>query len=164
MYTPLNTPEKRLSKDAIKVWLIGDTITNAIGVLILGILFYLDYRFSWKEWIGWILIGITVLAIIGAVWSLISPFLLYKNWRYDVDEEFLQLKSGAITETHQLIPMTKIQSVATEQGPILRKYGLCSVSVETMGSSHSIPALPKEEAVRLRDQIAKYAKIKEVEQ
>lgn len=60
--------------------------------------------------------------------------------------------------------MTKIQSVATEQGPILRKYGLYSVSVETMGSSHTIPALPKDVAVELRNQIAQYAKIKEVEQ
>lgn len=164
MYTSINSPQKRLSKDAIKVWLISDTITNVIGFLILGVLFYLDYRFSWIEWIEWILIGITGLTIIGAGWSLIRPFLLYKNWRYDVDKEFLQLKSGAINETHQLIPMTKIQSVMTEQGPILKKYGLCSVSVETMGSSHTIPVLPKEVAVELRNQIAQYAKIKEVEQ
>ncbi|CAM4079947.1 PH domain-containing protein [Lederbergia lenta] len=159
----MNTPQKRLSKDAIKVWLISDTIGNIIGILILSILFYLDYRFSWKTWIGWILIVITTFSLLGGIWSLIHPFLLYKNWRYDVDEEFLQLKSGAMNETHQLIPMTKIQSVATEQGPILRKYELCSVSIETMGSSHTIPALPKEVAVELRNQIAQYAKLKEVE-
>ncbi|ONK21340.1 hypothetical protein BLX87_22405 [Bacillus sp. VT-16-64] len=164
MNNSLDLPKKRLSKDAIKVWLISDTIGNIVGFIILGTLFYLDDRFSWKEWIGWILIGITVLLIIGFIWSLIEPFFLYKNWRYDVNEEFLQLKSGAINETHELIPMTKIQSVATEQGPILRKYGLYSVSVETMGSSHTIPALPKDVAVELRNQIAQYAKIKEVEQ
>lgn len=164
MNNSLDLPKKRLSKDAIKVWLISDTIGNIVGFIILGTLFYLYDRFSWKEWIGWILIGITVLLIIGFIWSLIEPFFLYKNWRYDVNEEFLQLKSGAINETHELIPMTKIQSVATEQGPILRKYGLYSVSVETMGSSHTIPALPKDVAVELRNQIAQYAKIKEVEQ
>lgn len=164
MNNSLDLPKKRLSKDAIKVWIITETIGNIIAFTILGILFYLDDRFSWKEWIGWILIGITVLLIIGFIWSLIEPFFLYKNWRYDVNEEFLQLKSGAINETHELIPMTKIQSVATEQGPILRKYGLYSVSVETMGSSHTIPALPKDVAVELRNQIAQYAKIKEVEQ
>ncbi|MBM7716560.1 PH domain-containing protein [Siminovitchia sp. FSL H7-0308] len=164
MNNSLDLPKKRLSKDAIKVWIITEAIGNIIAFTILGILFYLDDRFSWKEWIGWILIGITVLLIIAFIWSLIEPFFLYKNWRYDVNEEFLQLKSGAINETHELIPMTKIQSVATEQGPILRKYGLYSVSVETMGSSHTIPALPKDVAVELRNQIAQYAKIKEVEQ
>lgn len=163
MYSQTNAPQKRLSKDAVKVWLISEMIMNLIGFMIIGILLYLDYRFSWKEWFGWILIGITVIAVLGAVWSFINPFLLYKNWRYDVDEEFLQLKSGVLYEEHQLVPMTKIQSVATKQGPLLRKYGLCSISIETMGSSHTIPALPKDVAIKLRDQIAHYAKIKEVE-
>lgn len=146
------------------MWMLSETITNLIAFIIIGVLLYLDYRFSWKEWIGWILIGITIISVLGAAWSLISPFLLYKNWRFDVDEEFLQLKSGVLNEVHELVPMTKIQSVATKQGPLLRKYGLCSVSIETMGSSHSIPALPKEVAIKLRNQIAQYAKIKEVEQ
>ncbi|PAE96722.1 PH domain-containing protein [Shouchella clausii] len=163
MSIPINAPQKRLSKDAIKVWLISDAIGNMIVLIILGILFYLDDRFLWKEWVGWLLIGATVLTIIGWIWSVIRPFLLYKHWRYDVDEAYLQLKSGALKETDELVPMTKIQSVATEQGPLLRKYGLCSVSVETMGSSHTIPALPKEAAVELRNQIAQYARIKEVE-
>ncbi|RRN73849.1 hypothetical protein EI200_03950 [Peribacillus simplex] len=160
----MSLPQKRLSKDAIKVWMLSETIANLIAFIILGVLLYLDYRFSWKVWIGWILIGITAISVLGAVWSLISPFLLYKNWRFDVDEEFLQLKSGVLNEVHELVPMTKIQSVATKQGPLLRKYGLCSVSIETLGSSHSIPALPKEVAIRLRNQIAQYAKIKEVVQ
>ncbi|WP_100329992.1 PH domain-containing protein [Bacillus xiapuensis] len=160
----MNAPKKRLSKDAVKVWLIGEAIETLIGFLVLGVLFYLDYYFSWKEWAGWILIGLAVIAVLGAVWSAFFPFLLYKNWRYDVSEEFLQLKSGALTEVHQLVPMTKIQSVATKQGPLLRKYGLCSLSIETMGSSHMIPALPKDVAAELRDQIAEYAKVKEEEQ
>ncbi|GAB6256814.1 PH domain-containing protein [Peribacillus sp. N1] len=146
------------------MWMLSETITNLIAFIILGFLLYLDYRFSWKEWIGWILIGITDISVLGAVWSLISPFLLYKNWRFDVDEEFLQLKSGVLNEVHEIVPITKIQSVATKQGPLLRKYGLCSVSIETMGSAHSIPALPKEVAIKLRNQIAQYAKIKEVVQ
>jgi uncharacterized protein len=163
MYSEVNEPQLRLSKDAVKVWVITETIYNVVGFIILGILLYLDHWFSWKEWIGWILWGLVGLSVLGMVWSWISPFFLYKSWRYDINEEFLQMKSGVLNEKHQLVPMTKIQSVASNQGLILRKYGLCSVSVETMGSSHSIPALPKEEAEKLRNQIAHFAKIKEVE-
>lgn len=160
----INPPQQRLSKDAVKVWMLSETIASVIGFLILGILFYLDYRFSWKEWIGWILLGITALTVLGTGWSFIRPYLLYKSWRYEINTEFLQLKSGVFNEKHQLVPMTKIQSVATEQGPLLRKYGLCSISVVTMGSTHTIPALPKETAIELRNRIALYAKVKEVEQ
>lgn len=49
-------------------------------------------------------------------------------------------------------------------GPILRRYQLRSITVETMGSSYSIPALEEKVAYELRDNIAEYAKIKEVEQ
>lgn len=163
MYSFINGPQKRLSKDAIKVWIISEAIMNLIGFFLLGVLLYLDHLFSWQEWIGWIFIVITIISVLGAVWSIINPFLQYKNWRYDVDEEFLQLQSGVLNEIHQLVPMTKIQSVLTEQGPLLRKYGLCSVSIKTMGSSHTIPALTRDVAVELRNQIAHFAKIKEVE-
>ncbi|SDZ08762.1 hypothetical protein SAMN05421736_10628 [Evansella caseinilytica] len=163
MCVQLNVPQKRLSKDAVKVWLIREAIGNSIWFLILGVTLYLNHLFSWKEWIGWILIGIVILSVPFTVWSFIKPFLLYKNWRYDVDEEFLQLKSGALIEEYQLVPMTKVQAVATTQGPLLRKYGLYSISIETLGSSHGIPALPKEVAIALRNQIAQYAKVKEVE-
>jgi membrane protein YdbS with pleckstrin-like domain len=159
----MNIPQQRLSEDAVKVWIISDVIENLIIFIVLGVLLYLDNRYSWKEWIGWILMVITTIAVIGTVWSFIRPFLLYKTWRYDVNEEFLQLKSGVFVEKNQLVPMTKIQAIATKQGPLLRKYGLCSVSIDTMGTSHTIPALPKEVAVELRNQIALYAKIKEVE-
>lgn len=163
MYSEINKPEQRLSKDAVKVWMISDTISNVIGFIVLAVLFYLDARFAWKEWIGWIIILLTVFAVIGAIWSYIKPLLLYKNWRYAVSEEFLQIKSGALNEEHHLVPMTKIQSVATRQGPLLRRYKLRSVSIDTMGSSHIIPALSEEVAIALRNQIAHYAKIREVE-
>ena len=165
MYSQIPAPEGRLSKNAVKVWIMTETISHLIGFIILGVLFYLDNFFSWKEWIGWILIGITCLTILSAIWSIfIKPFFLYKNWRYSADEDFLQLKSGAINEEHQLVPMTKIQAVSTNQGPFLRKYGLYSLSIETMGSSHVIPALPEDVAIDLRNRIAHFAKIKEVEE
>lgn len=163
MNSSVPLPHNKLSKDAVKVWLISDAIGNVIGLVVLAVLLYLDSRYDWKPWIGWILIGLTILFVLGTLWSLVHPYLMHRSWRYGVTEEFLQLQSGVWIEQYQLVPMTKIQAVSTEQGPILRKYGLYSVSVTTMGSSHTIPALTKETAEQLRNTIALYAKIKEVE-
>lgn len=164
MYTHVESPEHQLSKDSVKVWLISETTMEIIGLIILGILFYLDYHFAWIEWVGWVLIGLTVLSVFSTIWSFFKAFLLYKHWRYGVSEEFLQLKSGAIIEKHQLVPMTKIQSVSTNQGPILRRYSLYAITVNTIGSVHVIPALPETVAMNLRNQIAQYAKVKEVDE
>ncbi|WP_110114285.1 PH domain-containing protein [Bacillus sp. CGMCC 1.16541] len=158
-------PTKLLSKDAVKVWMISETIMNGIWFVLLAVLLYLDNRFSWYDWIGWVLIGVTILSVIISIWSIfIRPVLLYKTWRYEVDEEFLRLKSGVIQEKHELIPMTKVQAVSTKQGPLLRKYKLCSISVSTVATSHGIPALPEEVAIELRNQIAQFAKVKEIDE
>lgn len=159
-----NEPEKRLSKDSVKVWLLEEALSTLLILIIFAIVFFLDNRFEWKVWIHWIIIVAFVGFLCSFIYSFIRPFFLYKNWRYDVSSEYLQLKWGFISETHEIIPMTKIQAVSTKQGPLLRKYGLCQVTVDTMGTSHSIPSLPKEEAIHLRNKIVKYAKIKETEQ
>lgn len=127
------TPQQQLSKVVIRVWIIGEIIANFIGLLVLAALFFLDYKFSWPEWAGWIILVVTILSVVGTIWSVFfEPSLKFNSWRYDVNEDFLQLKYGIFIEKHELIPMTKIQSVATNQGPIMRKYGLYSVSITTM--------------------------------
>lgn len=165
MDSPIEAPNHRLSKDSVKIWMISETLQSVVVLLLMGILLYLDYRLSWVGWVGWILVALTLLFLLLSVWSIFfRPQILYTHWRYEVTEQFLQLKSGSITEVNELVPMTKIQSVATKQGPLLRKYGMYSVSVKTMGSSHTIPILPEEVALELRNQIAHYAKIKEVDE
>ncbi|MYL64515.1 PH domain-containing protein [Bacillus hwajinpoensis] len=158
----IHNPNRTLSEDVVKVWTINEIIGNSIGFLVLGVLFYLDHRFLWWEWIGWLLLAVVIISIITAIWDVfIHPKLKYKHWRYEIDEEYLKLRHGAINETHQLVPMSKIQSVATKQGPLLRRYQLYALTIETMGSSHQIPALVKEEAFQLRDEIARFAKVTE---
>jgi uncharacterized protein len=164
MYSKIEEPKRCISEKAMKVWRISESLINMGILVVLCIVFYLDVYFEWKYWIGWIIIGLLGMTVLSAIWgTFIEPSLKQKYWRYDVDEEFIQLKSGIWNKKHQLIPMTKVQSVELVQGPLLRKFQLYSISVGTMGSNHKIPAIPQEEARELRDQIAHYAKIKEVE-
>ncbi|WP_285768577.1 PH domain-containing protein [Peribacillus sp. SI8-4] len=164
MYSKIKPPTKKISKQAVKVWRMFEAIIHLIILAVLFILLFADGYFAWKVWIGWLLIGLIVLSLCHSVWSIIiEPVLLQRYWRYDVNEEFIQTKQGALYETHELIPMTKVQSVRLDQGPLLRKYNLYSLSIGTMGSSHDIPAIPEDEAYELRDKIAHFAKIKEVD-
>ncbi|MGR9050706.1 PH domain-containing protein [Halobacillus faecis] len=163
MQALMDGPKQRLSKDSVKVWIISETIGNLIGFVILATLFVADQYYSWYDWIEWVLIALTVLSVGSTIWAFYRASLLYKHWRYDVNEEYLQLKSGALHEQHHIIPMTKIQSVSTHQGPLLKRYNLYSVKINTVGSDHEIPALPKSKAFELRDSIAVYAKVEEVE-
>lgn len=89
------TPQQQLSKVVIRVWIIGEIIANFIGLLVLAALFFLDYKFSWPEWAGWIILVVTILSVVGTIWSVFfEPSLKFNSWRYDVNEDFLQLKYG----------------------------------------------------------------------
>lgn len=162
MYPHINEPLQRISPKATTMWKMSNTIGHGITLLILAILLYMEIAFSWRDWIGWILYIVTVLIMISAVYSiLIEPSILQRTWRYEVDDEHIQLKHGAFTQTHTLIPITKVEYVTTNQGPLLRKFGLYDIKIGSVTTSHNIPAIPAEEALALRAKIAHLAKIKE---
>lgn len=157
-------PKNRISKDAIKVWRITSVFTFFILMIIVTGGLGAAYYFEWPKWVKIILRIIFVVVPLYSIWSVfIRPRLLYKYWRYGIDEQYVRLKHGIFVRSDAVVPMTKIQFVEANQGPIMRKYNLYSLQIGTLGSSHDIPALPKDEAFALRDQISELAKLKEVE-
>lgn len=156
--------KNQLSPAFPKIRLISESITNIVGFIILGVLFWVNHYFSWPTWVFWILVVILVFAILGTIWSFIEPTLLYRNWSYQFDDEYLQISYGVLTKEWVTVPMTKIQSVSTSQGPIMKRYHSRSIKVETMGSSHTIPALEEGVALELRERLAEYAKLREVDE
>lgn len=155
---------QKMNKTFIKATIISEIAEDIIILAVLAILYGFNHIFHWPAWLGWIWIALAVLVFLVDIWSIgIRPYLLYKNTRYEINEDYLQIKSGAMFEKFEMVPMTKIQSVETNQGPIMRKFHLCNVSVETMGSSHGISGLEKKKATKARNDIAQFAKIKETE-
>lgn len=161
----IDIPTETISKDAIKAERISEIIFMVVLLVILAGGYGATIYFEWKKWIAWILVGVMGLTVLEAIWSVvIAPKLMQRHWRYGISEEFILLHHGALKRVDQLIPMTKVQSVELEQGPIQRKYHLHSITVRTMSTSHTIPSIHEEEARRLRDEIAQFAKLKEVDE
>lgn len=162
MYIHIEEPTEKISTNAIKVWRISNTIGHAVALLITAILIFCADRFDWYRWVEITLYFIGGFLTFSAIYSiLIEPTLTQRYWRYKIDEEFVQLKNGKWNENHTLIPMEKVEYVRTEQGPILRKFGLYDIVIGTTTSNHTLPAIPNEVALELKSQIATYAKIKD---
>ena len=163
MKPTIKEPSQKISPKAVKLWRIHDVITYSIFLCLLGILILLKYHYEWKDWIGFILYLIIGIVIICSIFEIsILPIYRQKTWRYEIDEQYIQLKHGGILmKNYLIIPMTKVQYVHTHQGPLLRKFGLSTVKIGTMASVHEIPAIPDEQATELREDIACLARIKE---
>ncbi len=83
----------------------------------------------------------------------------WKRWRYEVREQEIELQHGVFIVKRTLVPMIRVQHVDTQQGPILRKYELATVTVSTAATIHEIPALQLEEAEELRVFISRLARV-----
>jgi membrane protein YdbS with pleckstrin-like domain len=65
---------------------------------------------------------------------------------------------GLLFITRTIVPMIRVQYTDTSQGPVLRAFGLSSVTIYTAGGAVDIPGLTPEDADALRDRIATLAK------
>ncbi|MDR4016167.1 MAG: PH domain-containing protein [Eggerthellaceae bacterium] len=80
-------------------------------------------------------------------------------WRYELRPDFLELKYGIIWRRHVVIPFIRVQNTDTKQGPILRAFGLASVTVSTAAGAMEIPGLQTGEADSVRDRAAEFARL-----
>ena len=164
MRTEIAEPARRISPRAALMWRVSRSIGHSIAIFILLLLMGADHFFHWWDWIGWMLYGMAALTVLSAVYSIgVEPSILQHTWRYSISEEYIQLKHGALTRVHVLVPMAKVESVTTNQGPIMRKYRLFTIQIGTMASTHNIPAIPEKEAIELREQIVRLAQVKDDE-
>jgi uncharacterized protein len=152
-------PIHTISHDAIKAWRISAVLYEAIAWVITIIGIVLHFVVDFPLWIVLILLAVSVVSTYFSVF--LFPKLRWKRWRYEVFEQEIYIQHGILVVSRTLIPMIRVQHVETEQGPILKKFDLASVSISTAATTHQIPALSNEVASDLRDKISALARVDE---
>lgn len=149
-------PDKKIDPQAIPAW----RITGALGSLFWW-LAPVIYGFAALGGAveRWPIILITALVILNTVLrASIIPKIRWQRWSYQIDEHELYMKFGIFIIRRVLIPVNRIQHVDTRQGPILRSFGLSSVTITTAATTHEIPALSDEVADEVRNRISSLAR------
>ncbi|MBO9534015.1 MAG: PH domain-containing protein [Solirubrobacteraceae bacterium] len=80
-------------------------------------------------------------------------------WWYAIGEDQIDLQHGWIFVTRTVIPMTRVQHVEVQRGPVSSSFRLAELEIHTAAGSVKIPALDADEADRIRQQIADLARI-----
>jgi putative membrane protein len=101
-------------------------------------------RFDAKLPIYWMLstlIGLTFTVVgipLVPVWLLVGRRIhrrQYEALECELTERSLHVRRGFLFRVEKHIPLDKIQDVALKEGPILRRLGLATLSVETAGQT-----------------------------
>jgi len=155
-----NEPKESIDPRARKVWMISGTLGSIILLMVALGFYVVAVIFSGApNWLGW---AALVLALVYFPWGIyVSPWLRMRFWRYELRENELEIQHGIFVIKRHLIPMVRVQYVDTEHGPLMRYFGLTTLSISTAATKFSIPALPKQRAEQLRGEIATLARVSE---
>ncbi|MGG0658153.1 PH domain-containing protein [Rummeliibacillus pycnus] len=152
-------PKYHISKKGLTVWRIHAAIESIVLLLIVIAACSLTFFFEGPKWIY--VMSIVVWIVHAIFWVYLFPNIRWKHWRYEVREQEIEIQQGLFIVRRTLVPMVRVQHVDTTQGPILKRYNLSSMSISTAATTHTIPALPIEEADQLRVRISVLARVAE---
>ncbi|MFC5995153.1 PH domain-containing protein [Pseudonocardia hispaniensis] len=127
---PLRPPAHQVNPRAIRWWqaraaiaLIVLIVPQLVAMLLLG-----DSAPGW-------LIG-TMIATVVAVagYALLVPPILFRIHRWEVTDQAVYTRSGWLVREWRIAPISRVQTVDTEHGPLQQLLRLASVTVTTASS------------------------------
>ena len=153
-------PVNKLNPRIKHVWRISDATWIILSYLGCMLPFAIVDQYEPEPWIGMVVLGESIVfVILLVIFLVILPPIRFVRWRYELTPEYLDIAKGIIWRKRYIIPFIRVQNTDTRQGPILRMFGLSSVTVATAAGNHEIPGLGNEEAEALRDRAAELARI-----
>ena len=138
----------RLDPRVVRVWRLGSAISAAVATVVAALVCAIvEASFLWT---------LPVLAL-GVAEGVLHPRAAYRGWSYTVGEEEVRLRRGVWWRRESVVPLSRIQPVDTQQGPVERAFGLATLVLFTAGSVGArlvIPGLAAAHAEALRDRLA----------
>lgn len=80
---------------------------------------------------AWLLIPAIVLVALGALAALLAPPVLFRIHRWEITDEAVYARSGWLWQDWRAAPLSRVQTVDMDRGPLQRVFGLATVTVTT---------------------------------
>jgi membrane protein YdbS with pleckstrin-like domain len=133
---PLNTPFK--PSVALTTWFIVDFILVILLILTCTIVPVIIA--SESDWIitGLTLTGMLILIVIFVAWVR----LYYASMWYELKEDEMSWKRGVWFRRTGIVPYNRITNLDVIQGPVMRRLGISTLSIQTAGySGQAVPEI-----------------------
>ena len=129
----LRAPAHRVSPQAIPFWtvsaLLGDAVV-VIGALLAWLLIP-----GVPGWVGFLVLLAAVVAVAHVV---LRPRIRYRVHRWEVTDTAVHTREGWIGRETRIAPISRVQTVDSRQGALMRLFGLASITVTTASAAGPI--------------------------
>jgi uncharacterized protein len=146
----LRPPRHRVSRIAIRYW----RARALIGwlVVIAGLLAWLLLDDGHR---GLEAAGFAVAVLVGLAHLIVMPQWRYNVHRWEVAPQAVYTRAGWVHQESRIAPISRIQTVDSERGPLEQLFGLADVTVTTASAAGplTIEGLDRATAERLVDEL-----------
>ncbi|MFD9611446.1 PH domain-containing protein [Streptomyces sp. NPDC059083] len=146
----LRPPRNAVDERAVTWWRARLLVTTAVPVTVLAVLGAL---------IGpartWLLLAAGAVAVLGLACTAFFPAWWFRVHRWEVTDEAVYVRTGALWQEWRIAPMSRIQTVDTVRGPLEQAFRLATVTVTTASSKGAlrIEGLDHERAAELAERL-----------
>ncbi|MFE7777592.1 PH domain-containing protein [Streptomyces sp. NPDC057445] len=129
----LRPPNNTLNERAVGWWRTQLLLTTLVPTAVLVALgaFIAPAR-------GWLLAAAAAAAALGLAGTALFPAWWYRVHRWEVTDDAVYVRTGALWQEWRIAPMSRIQTVDTERGPLEQAFRLATVTVTTASSRGAI--------------------------
>lgn len=146
----LRPPRHRVSRTAIRYW----RVRALIGWLVVAAALVAWLAFD-DEHRGLQAAGLAAAVLIGLAHVIVMPQWRYNVHRWEVAPQAVYTRAGWLHQESRIAPISRIQTVDSERGPLEQLFGLADVTVTTASAAGplSIEGLDRATAERLVDEL-----------
>ena len=147
---PVREPAWSLPRTAIGLWVTESLISVLITLLIAGgLLIWVPADLGGPvPFLRW---AVPIAAAIEAVIAVgVRPWLKHRVYRWEVTGDAVYTRTGWLTQTWTLVPVSRIQTVDVTRGFLQQLFGLATVAVFTASSQGTVRIEHLEHAVASR--------------
>ena len=129
----LRPPRHRVSSRAIIWWTTQAAleVTAVLIPLLVTLLLWTDAR-------PWLVPATVAVALIGLGYLLVMPRWRFRVHRWETTAHAVYTSAGWINQEWRVAPMSRIQTVDTERGPLQQLFGLATVTVTTASAAGAL--------------------------
>lgn len=131
--TPLREPAHRVSPRAVAYWRTSAGLADgAAGLVAVAAVLFVPGR----PWWALVLVGLVLLGLAAHV--VLMPRIRFAVHRWEVTDLAVHTLAGWIGRETRIAPLSRVQTVDSRQGPLMRHFGLASLTVTTASAAGPI--------------------------
>ncbi|MDP3893580.1 PH domain-containing protein [Nocardioides sp.] len=131
--TALREPENRVSTRAPSYW----RLTAAFGALVQWTILITGYLLlPERPW--WTTALLVLLIVLSLVHLVAMPSIRFRIHRWEVTPTAVHTRSGWLSRAERIAPLSRVQTVDSNQSALMRLFGLASITVTTASAAGPI--------------------------